>query len=91
MTQYIAERDYSQQLNLGITAADTYVTHSGDDDLGGSGSPASPVNEERYRINEVELDFERETIKVTRIGARNTANGRVRDTITFPFKKGGAL
>ena len=91
MTQYIAESDYSQQLNLGITAADTYVTHSGDDDLGGSGSPASPVNEERYRINEVELDFERETIKVTRIGARNTAGGRVRDTIAFPFKKGGIL
>lgn len=90
IAQYNPANNYSGQLNIIITAADRYVNYSEEDDLGGSGSPASPVNEERYRINEVELDFERETIKVTRIGARNTAGGRVRDTITFPFKKGGA-
>lgn len=80
--------NWSDQLMLFITAADQATLYQSNDDLGGRYTnlpiPSNPVT---YRINEVELDFDAETIKVTRIGAQNTAGGRVRNTITFPFKK----
>lgn len=80
--------DWSNQLMLFVTADYYYTMYQSNDDLGGRYTnlpiPSNPVT---YRINEVELDFELQTIKVTRIGAQNTAGGRVRNTITFPFKK----
>lgn len=81
--------DWSDQLMLYVTCGDKSINYQYDDDLGGTGSAVTPTptNAYTYRLNEVELDFENETIKVTRIGACNTAGGRVRNTITFPFKK----
>ena len=61
------------------------------------------TNEPSYRINEVTIDFSTRSITVKRIGNKTTAlydstngaarphGGRVRDQITFPFKKGGEL
>ena len=77
---------------LVIAAADRTVIYSDADDMGGSGSSHTVPNpsSETYRINEVELDFDSKRITITRIGDMNTANGRVRDQITFPFKKATA-
>lgn len=81
--------DWSDQLMLVIAAADRTVIYSDADDMGGSGGSHTVPNpsSETYRINEVELDFDNKRITITRIGDMNTANGRVRDQITFPFKK----
>ncbi len=78
--------DWSGQLMLDITAASSSAAYSTQDDLGGADSPwPRPSNTYTYRINEVTLDFANREITIDRIGAQNTANGRVRDTITFPF------
>lgn len=83
--------DWSDQLMLYITCGDKSISWQMDDDLGGTGNswgaPATPTNTYTYRLNEVTLDFGEQTIKVKRYGAKNTAGGRVRDEITFPFKK----
>ncbi len=87
-------KDWSNQLMLYITCGDKGINYQYDDDLGGTGAswspPSTPSNAYTYRINQVTLDFGAKTINVTRIGATNTAGGRVRDQITFPFKKGGS-
>jgi hypothetical protein len=56
-------------------------------------------DEPSYRINEVTIDFTRQRIKLKRIGNKTTAlynrtggavrphGGRVRDEMSFPFKK----
>lgn len=83
--------DWRDQLMLYITAADTSIDWQVDDDLGGKKTDVTPTptNTDTYRLNEVTLDFSEKTITVKRYGACNTAGGRVRDEITFPFKKGG--
>jgi len=60
-------------------------------------------DEPSYRLNEVTIDFDRRRIKIERFGNMTTApkdstsgqdrpHGiRVRDKITFPFKKGGTV
>lgn len=83
--------NWSDQLLMDITAADTRVNWASEDDLGGyvnDNPPANPPqNDYTYRLNKVTLDFGKKTIRLDRIGACNTAGGRVRNTITFPFKK----
>lgn len=83
--------DWSDQLMLYITCGDKNISYQYDDDLGGSGNswgaPATPTNTHTYRVNQVTLDFGEQTITVERIGACNTARGRVRTSVTFPFKK----
>lgn len=83
--------DFSDQLMLYITCGDKNISYQYDDDLGGTGSAVTPTptNTDTYRLNEVTLDFGEQTIKVKRYGAKNTAGGRVRDEITFPFVKEG--
>lgn len=84
--------DWREQLMLCITAAGRGVSYAERDDLGGSGrnndvpAPQNP-SQETYRINEVTLDFAKRVITINRIGDMNTAQGRVRNTITFPFKR----
>lgn len=83
--------DWSDQLMLYITCGDAGINYQYDDDLGGTGSAVTPkpTNTDTYRLNEVELDFGEQTITVERIGACNTAGGRVRSSVTFPFVKEG--
>jgi hypothetical protein len=84
-------KDWSDQLMLYITCGDKSINYQYDDDLGGTGNswgaPATPTNTYTYRVNQVTLDFGAKTITVERIGACNTARGRVRTSVTFPFKK----
>lgn len=84
-------KDWSNQLMLYITCGDKSISWQMDDDLGGTGNswgaPATPSNTYTYRVNQVTLDFGEKTITVTRYGACNTAGGRVRSSVTFPFKK----
>lgn len=77
--------DWSDQLMLYVTCSYSGTSGQVDDDLNINGYPVNgdPI----YRINEIELDFVAKTIKVTRIGAQNTAGGRVRNEVIFPFKK----
>lgn len=84
--------NWAGQLMIYISCADRGILYQYDDDLGGNGSALpkpSTQSAETYRLNEVEIDFYAKTIKVTRHGDKNTSGGRVRDVITFPFKKGG--
>lgn len=105
---YIPYTDWSDQLMIFVTAGDSSVIYSSQDDLlwnynsGNFSAQRYAQDEPSYRLNEVTIDFERERIKVERVGNKTTApkdstNGadrphgiRVRSSITFPFKKGGA-
>lgn len=84
--------DWSDQLMLYITTAHRDISYQYDDDLGGSsnwlGTP-SVQSTDKYRFNEVELDFDAKTITVTRYGDQKTYGGRVRNEVVFPFVKGG--
>lgn len=99
---YMPSDDYDSQLLLGITAGDSSIIYSGGDDLlygqdaAVGGGRQWAINEPSYRINELLIDFTAKTLTIKRIGNKTTADvsgrsygGRVRDEITFPFKKGG--
>lgn len=84
--------DFSDQLLMCITAASRSIRYAYYDDLGGVESELpTPINPstETYRINEYEIDFDSKTIAVTRHGDKNTYDGRVRSSVTFPFEKEG--
>jgi len=106
---YIPYTEWADQLMLFVTAGDSKVWNSTQDDLLWNFSIGSwpytadqyAEGEDSFRINKLTIDFDRETVTVERIGNKTTAlfdntngaarphGGRVRDQITFPFKKGG--
>lgn len=102
---YIPYTQWADQLMIFVAAGDSSVIYSSQDDLlwnynsGNFSAQRYAQDEPSYRLNEVTIDFERERIKVERIGNKTTApkdstNGadrphgiRVRTEITFPFSK----
>lgn len=92
--------DYSDQLLLGVSAADSNTLWSSANDLlyninssNGKGTKWA-TEEPTYCINELIIDFTANTITIKRHGNKTTANvsgrnygGRVRDDVTFPLVK----
>lgn len=81
--------DWRDQLMLCITASYYNTNYSDYDDLGGLKGPTNPYfSQDHYvRINDITIDFALKKIKIERVGHPKTVQGRVRDYITFPFKR----